>query len=459
MPWDLIDWNKPKPMKERLLADKYILPEGWEKATEGVKEIVYINWGSMKGDIATYIAMKNFERKTGIKIKNIDITHAYVNEKQLALLTAKDPSVHSFYIGDAQYYLLQFLAGKWFEPVDFLWPPEVREIYPSSYVNSIYFDGHYWGTPHFTGVWILYYRPSWLEKAGISKVPETWMELFEAAKICRKWAKKNLGEDYYGFVFPGGRETLYDLVAMTYSQGGRTMHEGKINLLTPEFTNAWLLLLKFIHEDVADKACLTYTWTDAAEAFGAGKSAFILERTAYISQYATQYPAIKGDWNATLPPKWSPEQPEKYHTSLMWNDMLGVNLFAEPHYKAATMLWHDFRRSFESLAPEVYVEGNESTLPAVYDQPERVIKEVIDWDLAKEAAKELMIPEPIIPSTLPFAEVRKKTIANAVVELYPAGIGGQFANLLGEFFGKAGAKQLDPLDALKMLQSELNKFQ
>jgi ABC-type glycerol-3-phosphate transport system substrate-binding protein len=446
-------------MKDRLLADSYILPEGWEKATEGVKEIVYINWGSMKGDIATYIAMKNFERKTGIKIKNLDITHAYVNEKQLALLTAKDPSVHSFYIGDAQYYLRQFLAGHWFAPVDFLWPPEVREIYPKGYVESIYMDGHYWGTPHFTSTYILYYRPSWLQKAGVTKVPETWKEVFEAAKKCREWAKTNLGKDYYGYVFPGGRETLYDLDAMTFSQGGKTVRDGKINLLTPEFTNAWNSLLNLIYEDVADKGSLTYTWTDAADAFGAGKAAFHLERTAYVASYQTQYPAIKDDWDVTLPPKWSLEQPDTYHSALMWNDVLAVNPFAEPKHQAATMLWHDFRRSKESLMYEVIVEGNESSLPAVYDEPDRLIKEVINWDLVREAAKELLLPEPIIPTTLPKADIRGRAMSNATVELYPAGIGGQFANLLGEFFGKAGTKQLGASEALNKLQEEINKFQ
>ncbi|MBS1251264.1 MAG: hypothetical protein MAG451_00296 [Anaerolineales bacterium] len=28
-PWELIDWDKPVPMTERLRADEYILPEGW----------------------------------------------------------------------------------------------------------------------------------------------------------------------------------------------------------------------------------------------------------------------------------------------------------------------------------------------------------------------------------------------------------------------------------------------
>jgi hypothetical protein len=60
-----INWNKPKPMTERLLADEYILPKGWQKATKGVKELVFFNSGGLKHDIATAINMELFEKKTG----------------------------------------------------------------------------------------------------------------------------------------------------------------------------------------------------------------------------------------------------------------------------------------------------------------------------------------------------------------------------------------------------------
>ncbi|NIO11149.1 MAG: hypothetical protein GTO40_25305, partial [Deltaproteobacteria bacterium] len=46
--YEYIKWDKPKPMAERLLADEYILPKGWEKATKGVKKLVFFNSGGLK---------------------------------------------------------------------------------------------------------------------------------------------------------------------------------------------------------------------------------------------------------------------------------------------------------------------------------------------------------------------------------------------------------------------------
>jgi len=37
--------------------------------------------------------------------------------------------------------------------------------------------------------YVLYYRPSWFKEAGVTKVPETWEEVYEAAKKCRECAK------------------------------------------------------------------------------------------------------------------------------------------------------------------------------------------------------------------------------------------------------------------------------
>ncbi len=92
--YELIDWNKPKPMTERLLADEYILPEGWKEATKGVKQLVFFNSGALKDDIATAIGMSLFEKKTGIKMRALEVGSAYTFPKLLSVFTSKDPNVH-----------------------------------------------------------------------------------------------------------------------------------------------------------------------------------------------------------------------------------------------------------------------------------------------------------------------------------------------------------------------------
>ena len=92
--YEKIDWNKPKPMAERLVADEYVLPEGWKEATKGVKELVFFNSGGLKDDIATAIGMELFEKKTGIKMRALEVGSAFTFPKLLSVMTSKDPNVH-----------------------------------------------------------------------------------------------------------------------------------------------------------------------------------------------------------------------------------------------------------------------------------------------------------------------------------------------------------------------------
>ena len=51
------------------------------------------------------------------------------------------------------------------------------------------------------------------------------------------------------------------------------MKDGKWNLETPEFRNAFKYLVKMMQDDVADPACVGFSWKDYHNAFGMGKAA------------------------------------------------------------------------------------------------------------------------------------------------------------------------------------------
>ena len=127
--FELIDWNKPVSMKERLLADEYVLPEGWQEAVKGVKELVFFNSGALKDDIATAIGMALFEKKTGIKMRCIEVGSAYTFPKLLSVFTSKDPNIHFGFVR-AEIEYTQVAAAGWAHPINELWPAEVSDIYP-----------------------------------------------------------------------------------------------------------------------------------------------------------------------------------------------------------------------------------------------------------------------------------------------------------------------------------------
>ena len=51
--YEQINWNKPKPIGERVAGQKYIPPEGWKEAVKGVAKIKVSNFGALEHDPAT----------------------------------------------------------------------------------------------------------------------------------------------------------------------------------------------------------------------------------------------------------------------------------------------------------------------------------------------------------------------------------------------------------------------
>ena len=453
--YELIDWNKPVPMTERLLADKYILPEGWKEATQGVKELVFFNSGGLSHDIATAIGMELFEQKTGIHVKALEVGAAYTFPKFLSVVTSKDPSVHFGFIRAEVEYAHVASAG-WAHPIDELWTPEVQALYSPGLVDCIRWDNHFYGSVNMVQWYVFYYRPSWLKAAGVKKLPETWEEVYAAAKKCREWAKENLGPDYYGITFGAtraGHIHIAMLSALTYSQGGRTLKGGKFNLDTPEFRNSWNYLIEFMKEDIADVACLGYSWSDYQQVFGMGKAAMMLGYSVYAVKFAN-FPEVTNDWATVPPPKWDAAQPDSNRIGYINYDEYMINNFADDKHKAAAMLFLDFYRSKEACMYELLVEGNDSFLPAVYEDPNIVDK--VDWDFAKEVAEKYKCPEPKKAGTT-IPEVRTASARTARMEALPPGA-AYVSDVLSEYLGKAVVEEMDSDKALSEALSKIKEY-
>jgi ABC-type glycerol-3-phosphate transport system substrate-binding protein len=454
--YELIDWNKPIPMAERLVADEYVLPEGWKEATKGVKELVFFNSGSLKDDAATAIGMHLFEKRTGIKMRALQVGSAYTFPKLLSVLTSKDPKVH-FGFARTEIEYTQVAAAGWVHPINELWPPEVRALYSPGLMDALKWDGNYYGGVNIVQWYVFYYRPSWLKAAGVDKLPENWTDIYAAAKKARAWAKKNKSPDSYGFTFAAskaGHIHLAFLSSLTYSQGSTLLKDGKWNLNTPEFRNSFKYLIDMMQEDIADPASVGFGWKDYHNAFGMGKAAMTLAYSVYAVKFDQEYPEIKGDWVAKAPPKWDASQPESNRIGYINYDAYVINKAAKDNYKAAAMLWFDFYRSKEACTYELLVEGNDSMLPAVYEDPD--IKDKVDWDMARAVSKKVGAKPPIEKGTS-IADVRAAASKTASIEALPPG-GVMVSNILAEYLGIAIQKNMDPDKAFDMAMDKIKKY-
>jgi len=445
---DMINWNEPMPAVDRVTGEEYVLPEGWEKATEGVEKLFYFNSGAMRHDPATKENIDIFEELTGIEVEWAEVSSEILFQKTLNVLVSKDPSVHAMSLDSGPYELKEVIGANWAEPMPF-WTEGMREAYPDSMVPALTGqDGNVYATVDTMRSYLLYYRPSWLKAAGVEEVPTTWQGVREAAKKCNDWAKENLGQDYYGIVFPAKSYNLLHMIqAGIYSQGGRVLNEqGFPNYDTEAGQKSWEYWVNLVRDGIAPEAVLGWTWNDYQEVFVRGKSAFMLGFTTYVNRSAdpetapalqenvqgepADGPIGKGDWAVIPPPKWDASEPDSHRSAFIDFDAFMVNRFADSAHKAAALLFSELRMSRQAMTNEVVTEGNESFYPGTYQDPD--VQENIIW-----------------------AEPRRQSVATTVMEAFPPGA-MQANDILIEYFGNSVTGEVEPLPALQEAQNEIN---
>ncbi|MFQ6066024.1 MAG: ABC transporter substrate-binding protein [bacterium] len=448
-----IKWDQPVPMVERItgqgpvevigpeyndygvtLAGKkgmltgYQLPAGWKEAIGDVKKLVLTNSGGLPHDPATVLNAKIFEKLTGIHLDIIEMKDPLLWPKTLAVLMAKSTDVDIFYSTRSMLEIPHLSAARWIYPVDALWSPKVQELYPKKILTTIQgIDGRFYGSPFCLWAMHLYYRPSWLAKAAVT-VPTTWQDLVVASKKVDEWAKASLGPGYAGMVFAAGDpDQLHNIWAQTtFSQGKRIMKDRRV-IIDPE---AWKMVTDLWLKGGMSKESTEYLWSMAPEVFAKGKAGFDITGGVYMKMFANPEfgTGIQGDWDVTLTPGW--KGIGNRAVNVAGNDSWMINPFISPEKIAAGMLWFDYQRSYQAQFNELYLEGNESVMKAVYDHPS-------------------------VKAEVEHPELREATVAAQIGELYPPGM-MEVLDIFKEYLERVVLEGMDPTEARKKAQEEIN---
>ncbi len=109
-------------------------------------------------------------------------------------------------------------------------------------VQGAYEDGLY-SVPLYITPYVAYYRQSWLDEAGITKLPETWEEYYEMCK-----AVTEPGKDRYGFGLPLGDLHGWKTIWSFLQSNG-------VNLINVDNNGEW-----YIDLDEEDRAAMIETY-------------------------------------------------------------------------------------------------------------------------------------------------------------------------------------------------------
>jgi ABC-type glycerol-3-phosphate transport system substrate-binding protein len=228
----------------------------------------------------------------------------------------------------------------------------------------------------------------------------------------------------------GDTDQLHQIWSMTtFPQDKRIMVDGKV-VVDPD---AWNMMTGLWTKGGMSKESTEYQWSSAPEVFAKGKAGFIITGGVYMKNFNNPEfgTGVQNDWDVTLLPAW--EGVGKQGVAVAGNDSWMINVSISPEKKAAAMLWFDYQRSYQAQFNELYLEGNESVMKAVYDHP-AVMKEVSRTDL------------------------RKATVAAQIGESYPPGM-MEILDILKEYLHQV-ALGMESADAARTkAQAEIDSIQ
>ncbi|MGK7874880.1 MAG: ABC transporter substrate-binding protein [Xenococcaceae cyanobacterium] len=191
--------------------------------------------------------------------------------------THDDVQVEALYIGQPDEQLPKIIASVvGDQPPDLLWfvaqltgqlveldairpledwldqSPLKSEIDPAMF-ESMELNGHIWSVPFATNNAAMFYRPSLFEKAGITKLPETWDELRDVAKQLTQDLDGDGRTDQYGLLLSlgTGEWTVFAWLPFIFSAGGELLQGNQPNLVNPGTVKALQFGADLVNDGVA----------------------------------------------------------------------------------------------------------------------------------------------------------------------------------------------------------------
>lgn len=173
-----------EPAAEEPAAEE---PAAEEPASEEVIELEYWQVDFQGWDTGIAAAIEMFEAEyPNINVTHVPISYDEINEKIAVMVpVGEGPDlVNPFYGWVPLWVKSGFLAPL---PEDQFPAEEIRDLY-FPVVDAMFLDGVLYGLPFNQGNWAIWYNKDMFEEAGITKLPETYEELRQAAIACTKRA-------------------------------------------------------------------------------------------------------------------------------------------------------------------------------------------------------------------------------------------------------------------------------
>ena len=328
--------------------------------TETGKEITFMipDWGAPDDEL-----LDRFKEETGITVIVNEVSWDDIRDK-IAIAASGGAAVADVVEVDWS-WVGEFYAADWLEPLNL----SEEDMADMPTLDTFSIGDEVLAVPYANDYRLSYYNHDLFENAGVSDEPQTWNDVYEAAKTM-----KEAGVSEYPVSIPLNAEesAATSLMWLAYTMNGVVFNDD--NTLNKESVLAALEFEnKLVREELVDPADKSSSGMDAYRRILSGDAAFTTGPTSFVARSNDpEQCSVIGQ----IQPILVPGSEEKSPLTMPLPEAIGVTKFSENKEAAETFVkWY--------TSPEIQLELFEknSTIPTHND----VLEELIEKEQIKNS--------------------------------------------------------------------------
>jgi multiple sugar transport system substrate-binding protein len=388
-------------------------------ATEGAKVIDPKSMENAKGNVTVCMgkdtggdvtaAIKAFNaQNNGVTAKILEFSTSADEQRQQFVQRQEAKSGECDVFSSDVIWTAEFASQKWLYDLTPYVETRKDELIEAT-LETVNYDGKYWGMPQQTDAAFLYYRTD-----QVKEKPTTWQEVYEIAE-------QNDGIVYQGAPYEG---LTCDFLEIAFAAGGEILNEdgSKSVINSPENVKALQFMVDGVKNGIAARGVTTYMEEESRRYFESGKATF-MRNWPYAFALGKKAKAIEGKFDVMPFPE--------FEGGGKAGILGGHNQVVSVHSKnpGGALKWIDYITGTENQKRQFLTASQSPTLKAIYDDPE-------------------------VQETYEFASTLRDAISQAksrpVSPVYP-----QISQAIYKNVNEALAGRVSPEDALKNAKTQM----
>ena len=242
--------------------------DGKKDKKEG-KEITFMapDWANPGDEL-----LAEFTEETGISVVFHEVSWDDIRDKVSIAASGGEAAADVIEVDWS--WVGEMNSAGWLEPIEM--SEEDKADMPTLETFSI--DGDILAVPYANDYRIAYYNKAHFEKAGITEVPETWDEVYDALKKI-----KEAGVVEYPYTMPmnADESATTSMMWMAFARSGQVFNEDD-TLNQDAVTDALQYENQFVKDGLIDPASISFNGMDCYRKITSGEASFMVGPTKFV---------------------------------------------------------------------------------------------------------------------------------------------------------------------------------